>query len=251
MRLTEQRESIAEARIKPYEEEFYRLLKTPYTENDRWIERVLGPSATKEGYKAAQAFSEAVGRDAAMEEAEALFLKADPLIAALIGTPAKTTAGRAAKVRVLLTCVYAKEEWRGPASELNWEIELTRQVLGEFAGLSEPELLRSEWVTRDPLAPRLGRARGIFIHGLLAPPGEATHYSRACFRRDDAFVASPTCALKIPRTLNSRRNLVSLLLIESGFFRECLCDQPSFEKNYLGQLRIQFILSSVSSAGSL
>ena len=45
--------------------------------------------------------------------------------------------GKGSRVAHLRLC---KRRMARSASELNWEIELTRQVLGEFAGMSEAEL---------------------------------------------------------------------------------------------------------------
>jgi hypothetical protein len=53
--------------------------------------------------------------------------------------PATTQAGRAAKVRALIVYVM-RSEWRGPASELDWDKEMARALLGEFAGMSAAEL---------------------------------------------------------------------------------------------------------------
>ena len=57
----------------------------------------------------------------------------------MIATPAFTQAGRAAKVRVLLVDILG-DKWRGPDSELDWDIAHARTVLGEFAGMSAEEI---------------------------------------------------------------------------------------------------------------
>ena len=63
----------------------------------------------------------------------------DALFARLLAIPATTQIGRAAKVRALLVHVM-RDEWRGPADEMEWEKEQARALLGEFAGMSEDEL---------------------------------------------------------------------------------------------------------------
>jgi hypothetical protein len=139
-RLHEEIDNITEARIDPHQEEFDRLLTTPATEQDRFMERLFGrPCATAEGYKAASAFSDAVDRESAIEEVEAIHEKLGPLATSLMAMPAETSAGRAAKVRVLLACV-ARDKWHGPGSDLDWEIDCARLLLGEYAGMSEAEL---------------------------------------------------------------------------------------------------------------
>ena len=46
------------------------------------------------------------------------------------------------------------DEWRGPKSNLDWEIEQARALLGEFAGMSEEELaMAGETVHPTPELP--------------------------------------------------------------------------------------------------
>jgi hypothetical protein len=61
---------------------------------------------------------------------------------------AATPAGRAAKVRALLAHV-CPDTWRGPSSDLDWEIQQARALLGEFAGMSEEELTMAGKLERD------------------------------------------------------------------------------------------------------
>jgi len=85
------------------------------------------------------AYSHKVGREAAIKERADIDEQADRLWTRMMAIPASTQAGRAAKVRALLTHVCS--EWRGPASDVdNWQIEQVRALLGEFAGMSEEEL---------------------------------------------------------------------------------------------------------------
>ena len=56
-----------------------------------------------------------------------------------MATPALTQAGRAAKVRVLLSDILG-DGWRGPEEDLDWHIAQARALLGEFAGMSAEEL---------------------------------------------------------------------------------------------------------------
>jgi hypothetical protein len=126
-RLHEEISEIEETRVWPHEEAFNRILH-----------RGLLDSVTEESMDAASEFNRRVGREAACEEADAIHAKAQLLLAELVAKPARTVAGRAAKVRVALE--FINDEWRGPADDLDWPISVTRQLLGEFAGLSEAEL---------------------------------------------------------------------------------------------------------------
>jgi hypothetical protein len=104
-------------RIDPFEEEFVELAKTDW--------------------KAACAFGDASGREAAVMEREGIDLKASRLFEQMLALPASTQAGRAAKVRTLLANI---RDWRGPGADLDWEIDMMRKLLGEYAGMSEEEL---------------------------------------------------------------------------------------------------------------
>ncbi len=53
--------------------------------------------------------------------------------------PATTQPGRAAKVRALLTHVM-RTGWRGPANEMDWDKEMARELLAEFAGMTAEEV---------------------------------------------------------------------------------------------------------------
>jgi hypothetical protein len=109
----------------PFEETFQRIVRD-------------GPGPFRERAALAFAYSDKVGRDAAIEEREELDLKIDRLWIRMTTIPAATRTGRAAKVRALLTHVCP--EWRGAADDLDWEIQQARALLGEFAGMSEEEL---------------------------------------------------------------------------------------------------------------
>jgi hypothetical protein len=74
---------------------------------------------------------------AAIEESNELFETADRLFERMRGIPARTQAGRAAKVHALIRHVL-KHEWRG--KDIEWPEEQVRAVLGELAGLSAEEL---------------------------------------------------------------------------------------------------------------
>ena len=113
-------------RFDPFEETFQGLLRD-------------GPGPWKEQAALAFAYSDEVGRDAAIEERAELDLEIDRLWIRMTTIPAATPAGRAAKVRALLTHV-CPSEWRGPSDDLDWEIQQARALLGEFAGMGEEEL---------------------------------------------------------------------------------------------------------------
>jgi len=119
MRLRGLAKAIDDEKVQPFEAEFIALLKV--------------------NFEAGCAFARSYGRDDAIDEADAINLPADRLCERLMATPALTQAGRAAKVRVLLADILG-DEWRGPDSELDWDIAQARTVLGEFAGMSAEEL---------------------------------------------------------------------------------------------------------------
>jgi hypothetical protein len=115
---------IEATRIEPFDEEY---------------ERILRQDVTDETMKAAWAYSDGVGRSAAIGETYELFQRQiEPLLGRLFDTPARTDAGRAAKVRVLLA--YMGDEWRGPHQDLDWHIQHARRLFGQFAGLTEADL---------------------------------------------------------------------------------------------------------------
>jgi hypothetical protein len=131
---------IEESRVWPYDEEFERIMRRKPATQDEVIMQKLGvfEDVTRETYKAAWAYSDAVGRSAAAGEVHEIYRQVDPLLTRLFDTPARTNAGRAAKVRVLLG--HLLDEWRGPARDLDYPIERSRQLLGELSGLTEVEL---------------------------------------------------------------------------------------------------------------
>ena len=92
----------------------------------------------KERMAVAFAYSDEIGREAAIEERNELDVEIDRLWERMTTIPAATPAGRAAKVRALLA--HVQPEWRGPKDDLDWAIGQTRALLGEFAGMSEEEL---------------------------------------------------------------------------------------------------------------
>jgi hypothetical protein len=110
----------------PFEDTFQGLLRD-------------GPGPFKERAALAFAYSREIGRDAAIEERNELDVEVDRLWARMMTIAAATPAGRAAKVRALLMHVCA-DGWRGAASDLDWDKEQARALLGEFAGMSEEEL---------------------------------------------------------------------------------------------------------------
>jgi hypothetical protein len=120
MRLRGLARAIYVEKVDPFEDEFHALMR-------------VGDEA------AAWAFARTYGRDAAITEAEPCHLSADRLCETLMATPALTQVGRAAKVRVLLFDILG-DDWRGPDSELDWDIAQARTVFGEFAGMTAEDL---------------------------------------------------------------------------------------------------------------
>jgi len=120
MRLRGLAKAICAEKVDPFEAEFIALMKGDASE-------------------AAWGFARSYGRDDAIDEAETFHLPADRLCERLMATPALTQAGRAAKVRVLLADILG-DQWRGPDSELDWDIAQARVLLGEFAGMTAEDI---------------------------------------------------------------------------------------------------------------
>jgi len=57
--------------------------------------------------------------------------KTDPYINELFDTPAKTVAGRQAKLRILKHWLWG-DNFKTPLNDANWEIENTRMLLAEL-----------------------------------------------------------------------------------------------------------------------
>ena len=66
-----------------------------------------------------------------------------------MATPARTQAGRAAKVRVLLADILA-DQWRGPANDLDWDIAQARVLFADLAGMRRNSPRFGGWVIRCP-----------------------------------------------------------------------------------------------------
>jgi hypothetical protein len=124
-RLEGLRHDIQATRVNPHEKEY---------------DRLLGKPVTHESYKAAWKFSDEVGRSAAIKEVDGLLDRGFRLYDRMREIPARTQAGRQAKVRALIVHVLG-DEWRGTTTEIDCaEKEFTRELLGEFSGLTEAEL---------------------------------------------------------------------------------------------------------------
>ena len=109
MRLRGLAKAICAEKVEPFEDEFHTRMRVS-------------------GYDASWAFARSYGRDDAIDEAETFHLPVDGLCERLMATPALTQAGRAAKVRVLLADILG-DKWRGPDSELDWDIAQARTVM--------------------------------------------------------------------------------------------------------------------------
>ena len=79
------------------------------------------------------------GRSTALRECKSLLHGADLLFARMRQIEARTQEGRKAKVRALLICVLGAD-WRGPAIGMDYETQVTRELLGELAGMSAAEI---------------------------------------------------------------------------------------------------------------
>ena len=131
-RLNEQSDEIIATRADPFEQEYDRIL-APKSAN-------FEEAITNETWKAASEFGERCGRTAAIEEAGGLLDRAYRLYDRMREIPARTQAGRQAKVRALIVHIL-RDEWRGTKREIDSpEKEFTRELLGELSGLTEAEL---------------------------------------------------------------------------------------------------------------
>jgi hypothetical protein len=114
------------AHIEPFNEKFEYLIHDDPREWDvRWAE--------------AAAWGRKTGRDAAINKLGDMEREIDLVFRRMIGIPATTQAGRAAKVRIFLVHV-GRSNWRGPGGPLDWDHEMARTLLGEFAGMSAEEI---------------------------------------------------------------------------------------------------------------
>jgi hypothetical protein len=111
---------IGETRIDPHNEGFDRIV------SDVTLSK-------EQRSKDLKAFAQTSGRDAAIYEQQALLTKADKFIQQMWGTPARTGAGRAAKVRVLLQHV-TPDAFAVPFEDMDWDAALCFDLLLEFAG---------------------------------------------------------------------------------------------------------------------
>jgi hypothetical protein len=115
--------------VDPFEETFQKLLE----------ESLSAAGRGELGEWPAFVYSREVGREAAIKERNELDKQAGLFRDQMMAIPAATQAGRAAKVRALLTHVCP--EWCGPADDLDdWQNEQVRALLGQFAGMTEEEL---------------------------------------------------------------------------------------------------------------
>ena len=125
--LDEAADEILLTRVEPHDEAFENALDAG------------GGHVTPSSYERALRISIERGRSTAIEECNSLLRGADLLFARMRGIGARTKEGRKAKVRALLTCVLGAD-WRGPTRGMDYEKEVTRELLGELAGMSASEL---------------------------------------------------------------------------------------------------------------
>lgn len=113
-------------RVDPIEEKFENLMS------------IWQQSRSKAAQAAMLRFGKESGRDAAIDEADQYEEKALRVINAMWAIPAQTNAGRAAKLRVFFKHV-AGDRFSGPVLDLDWDNDLARKLLLEYAGMSEAE----------------------------------------------------------------------------------------------------------------
>jgi hypothetical protein len=86
----------------------------------------------------ARKYDEETGRASAINAQDKIFSEADVLTRRMWSLKAETNVGRAAKVRVLIRHIMLGD-WEGPDADLDWDIELCRKLLIEFAGMGEAD----------------------------------------------------------------------------------------------------------------
>lgn len=91
-----------------------------------------------ERYEASRKFAIESGREAAVKECNGLHDQVGALWDRMKEIPAKTQAGRAAKVRALLVGVMGAE-WRGEEVD-DWSYEQARNLFADFAGMTAVEI---------------------------------------------------------------------------------------------------------------
>jgi hypothetical protein len=127
-RLAAEADEIDETRIKHLDEEFHNIIRSgPYGR------------VAKESLDKGNAFSIESGREAALSDQAELDKRADRAFDRMMAIPAVMQLSRAAKVRAFLS--HTARDWRGYSGDLSdWCTMKARELLGEFAGMSEAEL---------------------------------------------------------------------------------------------------------------
>jgi hypothetical protein len=122
------------------------ILESRVYPHDEAYEIALGGGAlypegrvTAESWREAWRISDETGRSAALDEHEVLAEQWGQLFTRMRKMAALTDAGRKAKVRAALLCAMG-DKWRGPATGLDYHRQVARELLGEFAGMTEEEL---------------------------------------------------------------------------------------------------------------
>jgi hypothetical protein len=124
--LYEAAHQITRERVDPHNEEFIKL---------------AGSYQAPVRAEALRRFDKKSGRSAAIAEADKFLDKADKLTRKMWALPATSSAGRVAKARVFFKHI-ALEHFHGPDSELDWDMSLARQLLLEYAGLTEADAVK-------------------------------------------------------------------------------------------------------------
>jgi hypothetical protein len=125
-RLFDEAAQINLERVDPFSYEFEKLA-------GKWHR-----SRSEADLQAMRRFGEETGRDAAIDDADKFYDRADVLIRSMWAMPAQTNAGRAAKVRVFFEHV-AGDFFKGQEPDLDWDAMLGRKLLLEYAGMNEAD----------------------------------------------------------------------------------------------------------------
>ncbi|MHC2273528.1 hypothetical protein ACVME8_000139 [Bradyrhizobium diazoefficiens] len=125
-----------------HDDEIYRLEEVRKAEYERLLEQETAQGqyiSVRERWDLVYSTPEVQRLDQLVILSEQHFLRMADLIDKMWAIPAKTEAGRSAKVQVLLSCVL---NWRDPDEEMDWQLLMARRLLVDLVGGEEAESFR-------------------------------------------------------------------------------------------------------------
>ncbi|WFU28358.1 hypothetical protein QA649_19710 [Bradyrhizobium sp. CB1717] len=125
-----------------YDDDLCRLPELRRAEYERLLEQEKTGGqyiSARERWDAVFAIPEVQRLDHLVVLSEQHFERMARLVERMWGIPAKTEAGRSAKVEVLLSCIM---DWRDPDGEMDWRPLMARRLLVDLVGGAEAESFR-------------------------------------------------------------------------------------------------------------